>query len=114
MHCYRCRTWKKNEGFAIDRNRTTGFQSLCKPCMSLATTASRYRLTRSELTELKARGCAICDATESIVVDHCHRTDKIRDALCQRCNAGIGLFLENSDLMKRAIAYLEKHNGREN
>ena len=112
--CYRCEGWKERKELAADKSRSTGVQSLCKPCMSHATTASRYRMTRDELAELKARGCAICESFETIVVDHCHKTDRVRDALCQRCNSAIGLFGDDPAMMLKAIEYLEKHSGREN
>ena len=110
--CYRCREWKGQEVFARDKARPSGYQSICKSCMSHACTASRYRLTRAELSELKSRGCAICESTENIVVDHCHETDRVRDALCQACNSGLGLFWDSPELLRQAAAYLEKHHGR--
>lgn len=112
--CYRCRDWKSQAVFAVDRTRANGFQSICKRCMSDASTASRYRISRDDLLKLRARGCAICQSFENIVVDHCHESDRVRDALCQRCNSGIGLFLESPDLMRKAISYLEEHHGRKN
>ena len=45
------------------------------------------------------------------MVDHCHKSGNIRDGLCQRCNAAIGLFGDDPALMLKAISYLEKHRG---
>jgi hypothetical protein len=44
-------------------------------------------------------------------VDHNHATGVVRAILCSRCNSGLGLFCEDPDLMRRAIDYLETHNG---
>jgi hypothetical protein len=40
------------------------------------------------------------------VVDHCHKSDKVRALLCQRCNSGLGMFCDDIKLLRRAIAYL--------
>jgi hypothetical protein len=41
--------------------------------------------------------------------DHNHVSDefRIRGLLCQQCNSGIGMFRDNVDFMKNAIAYIE-------
>jgi len=63
----------------------------------------------------QAGRCAICGTPEQegkkLAVDHCHSTGKIRDLLCDRCNAGIGYFLEKSELLIAAAEYLRKHSG---
>jgi len=58
--------------------------------------------------------CVICSRTPTeldkrLCVDHCHKTNKIRDLLCNNCNAGIGDFKHNVELLRNAIKYLEKH-----
>jgi hypothetical protein len=64
--------------------------------------------------------CAICNNPETrksrtegkicaLVIDHCHKTGKLRELLCHHCNAGIGHFRDDIDLLKRAITYLETH-----
>lgn len=68
---------------------------------------------------LKAQGnkCAICDKQRtgvktkgkrenSLHVDHCHTTGKVRGILCNNCNAGIGHFKDSPELLKNAILYL--------
>ena len=72
------------------------------------------------LSEQQNHLCAICGKPETEVqkgktpktlsVDHNHSTNKVRGLLCQKCNKGIGMFLENIDILKSAITYLEKHN----
>lgn len=58
--------------------------------------------------------CGICGATSpggrnnNFVVDHCHATGVVRGLLCQRCNIGLGQFLDNTLTLMKAISYLEK------
>lgn len=64
--------------------------------------------------------CAICREKETsfghashkiknLGVDHCHRTGKVRELLCFRCNAMIGKVDENTELLRKMIRYLRKH-----
>ena len=64
---------------------------------------------------LAAQGgvCAICrkPSDKTLHVDHNHETGAVRELLCTHCNRGLGCYLEDTETMKRAIAYLEKHGG---
>lgn len=56
--------------------------------------------------------CLLCNIKpKKIVVDHCHKTGKVRGLLCNECNRAIGLLKENILTLKNAINYLEKHKG---
>jgi hypothetical protein len=60
--------------------------------------------------------CAICDdradlATARLVVDHDHKTKKVRGLLCYTCNLGLGAFNDQPFKLKQAILYLKKHGG---
>lgn|SRR5208282_745974 len=63
---------------------------------------------------LAAQGgvCAICTGpvgrrtASRLMVDHNHKTNKVRGLLCQRCNMGIGQFRDDPNLMARAVEYL--------
>lgn len=61
--------------------------------------------------------CAICDREEtavikgqvlSLAVDHCHDTGDVRGLLCRSCNNAIGAFQHNTDMLQRAIRYLNR------
>jgi len=59
--------------------------------------------------------CAICNIHESkmakgLVVDHCHHTLKVRQLLCQNCNALLGMAKESTLVLQNAVKYLIKHN----
>lgn len=48
------------------------------------------------------------DHKETVHIDHCHTTGKIRGLLCNKCNSGLGFFKENQEYLKKAIEYLEE------
>ena len=64
--------------------------------------------------------CAICKNGETIVyktgrkkmlcVDHNHKTNKIRELLCTKCNILLGSAKEDINILQSAITYLTKHN----
>lgn len=55
-------------------------------------------------TQLRGRG-----NMSFLVVDHCHKNNKIRKLLCQECNRGLGLFYDNPALLTKAAKYLRMY-----
>lgn len=58
--------------------------------------------------------CAICKTEPPkdqhktrLNIDHCHSTGKIRGLLCDCCNRALGLMRDNTELLQKAIAYLQ-------
>lgn len=71
----------------------------------------RYDLTPEQYDEMaRAQGerCAICEQIAVLVVDHDHDTGMIRGLLCSVCNAGLGMFHDQTSSLARAIEYLEE------
>jgi hypothetical protein len=78
-----------------------------------------YGLTpeKYEAMELAQEGrCAICRAdspnskrSKHWHIDHCHTTNQVRGLLCHGCNTGLGSFKDDTERLRLAIAYLEKH-----
>lgn len=111
---------------------------LCKPCRTAATKEwaeanpkqwdrhqrkyylrLKYGLTVEQADALYAaqgNRCAICGQLGGdsrgfrLHIDHCHATGKVRGALCNNCNAGLGNFREDPDLMIKAMEYLAVHS----
>ncbi len=52
--------------------------------------------------------CAICGEvfSDDEVIDHCHKTNKLRGLLCSTCNVGIGMLKDSSELCIKASKYL--------
>ena len=58
--------------------------------------------------------CSICkkhqaDLNKTLSVDHDHNTNEVRGLLCQRCNAILGMSLDDKTILENAIIYLEKN-----
>ena len=71
--------------------------------------ARRYGITReiyNGILKKQHLACAICKGRVKLVVDHCHKSSKIRGLLCHHCNTGIGMFRDSVILLKRAEKYL--------
>jgi len=57
--------------------------------------------------------CEICDEQfPSLCVDHNHETGEVRGLLCTPCNLAIEHLKESSNIMKKAIEYIENYGGR--
>lgn len=69
-----------------------------------------------ETLEAQNHLCAICGVDlrdkppRHTHADHCHTTNKPRGVLCHYCNAGLGHFKDNPELLRKAAEYLELHN----
>lgn len=42
-----------------------------------------------------------------LVVDHCHKTGRIRGLLCHNCNRALGLLQDDVGVLRKAIGYLK-------
>lgn len=70
-----------------------------------------------EMLENQQSKCGICESPGFImnkdvhkmllVVDHDHKTGKVRKLLCHNCNRALGLFQDNKNILKKAAQYLE-------
>ncbi len=124
--CTKCNKRKLLTEFYKDAQKSSGFRPDCKSCVNLKSKAwSRanpekrrsimrkyiYGISEKEYQKLfkQQKGvCKICKRRDSrrLGVDHSHKTGKIRGLLCQKCNAGLGMFLDSVRTLKSAIKYL--------
>lgn len=64
-----------------------------------------YGLSLSEYENLLNSPCAICGA-QAEVVDHCHKTGRVRSGLCNKCNRMLGHVNDDPALLHKAADYL--------
>lgn len=83
----------------------------------------KYGLTLEDLEKMlqdQDNKCAICgkevflhgssvDKNNIAHVDHNHATGEVRGLLCDKCNRGLGYFMDNTDYLLSAISYLKKN-----
>ncbi len=73
---------------------------------------------RAEMLDGQGGRCAIClKESGRWCLDHCHKYEartggiKIRGILCSNCNVMLGLSGDSIEVLLRAAAYLQKHEG---
>jgi hypothetical protein len=139
--CSKCRDILPIYKFGQRKRNSDGLRSQCKDCESKTNKEIRQRKLEEDYlgTRLKERknnlkrmfgmsieeydkklddqggGCKLCGleciSGKRLAVDHDHKTGKIRDLLCNNCNAGLGKFQDNPELLIKAADYLRKHSG---
>jgi hypothetical protein len=131
MLCVVCRVWLPRQRFGDDWRRHRGKKQWCLSCGDHCGTAAidalnvgarryhlltKYGIDAHEVEELVAdQGglCAICRFGDAEQVDHEHATRFVRGMLCGGCNAGLGQFKEDPEIILRAIDYLNYWRGKD-
>ncbi len=113
----RCSSCQKEKPATEDnfcKNRCTkdGWQNVCKPCRVQINKNWRYALESGQFDKMirEQNGCcAVCDEPLlDPVIDHDHTTGKLRQILCRKCNALLGMANDNLEILKNAVAYLQR------
>lgn len=101
---------RSREWYAANKPRAA-MQARIKKLASYGLTEAQYQA----MLEGQDGKCAICGSRHGLAskkhplyVDHCHSTGKVRGLLCNRCNAGLGMFQDQPALLVRALNYLSK------
>lgn len=122
-YCSGCDTRKPLDEFHF--NLVTNLPMYqCKECARWGRRAKVYGISKEQYDAMfKAQGgvCSCCggqpDGTQrhpDLVVDHDHKTGKVRGLLCARCNKIAGLLQDKpADWASRAQAYLDRFNDKE-
>lgn len=122
--CKVCKIEKKIEDFAPNqygKNNRVLRRPVCRECYSKKVKPDpvQRRLfaiqnPRPGIGELFF--CPICNRTfkreheNDVVLDHNHTDGSIRGWLCSSCNTSLGKFGDDTETLKRAIAWIEKGN----
>ena len=68
-----------------------------------------------DMLAIQNGACAICGHSDMSnpnyfpLVDHCHKTGRIRGLLCMNCNQALGKFKDDTHRLFSAIAYLTRN-----
>lgn len=96
--------WKSSGGFR-DKTKTKEYWLKHKYGISL----TQY----NELLQSQNFSCKICQIKEPMGynwhVDHCHSTGIVRGILCQTCNQVLGMMKDDTNLLQKAINYLNEY-----
>lgn len=123
--CNKCNIDRKLEEFYIDRRNNKPLL-ICKKCHAIKSKEwdkrnwnrrlqimkeGRWRSQGIDVNEANKvinsnKECKICGSNENLVLDHCHKTKRIRGVLCDGCNVGIGRLKDNPILCAKAAEYL--------
>ena len=72
-----------------------------------------YKISSEHYNKLNnIQQCESCgrykkDFKKGLVIDHCHKSGKVRGILCSNCNTTLGLLNDNVVFLKNLINYLE-------
>lgn len=115
LTCTKCKCEKpaSAEYFPLHNKKLNGLDSWCRTCRATyrnSINRGKFRsvISDEKLKELKQSitHCVICGSKEKLVVDHDHKTGKIRGLLCNHCNRGLGHFKDDPMLLEFAAQYL--------
>ena len=133
--CIKCKKLKAKDSFYFTSQTKKHVRGSCKDCdissrrerlakappeqRRSVVLKNKYGITHDDFTIMllaQNNCCKICKSSDPGVrgifkVDHCHTTGKVRGLLCQSCNVGIGLFGDDTTILKNAIQYLENSRG---
>lgn len=119
--CKRCEK-RQEEIFEVARTAAAREPLRSKKPVTESTREARHRdrlrkygLTPErylDLVEEQDGRCAICRrvSKRELSIDHCHRTGPVRGLLCTSCNIGLGLFGDDPERLRAALAYLDFHS----
>ncbi|MGW4564554.1 endonuclease VII domain-containing protein [Streptomyces sp. NPDC004561] len=112
-----CRTCGQSKPHSERHRHATasdGLSARCKACRAALGRQDhpkrQYGLTEVERDRMIASWggvCCICLAAVPVHVDHCHETGRVRGVLCLSCNAALGQFKDQPEVIRRAAAYVE-------
>lgn len=126
--CSFCLETKDVSNFSKRLRSKDGLRNRCKQCDRSEEKKYRQRNTaKQRLTKIRQMyglepeqyealikkqdgKCAICHCIVTLVVDHCHKSGKVRGLLCRKCNTGLGMFEDNIKIINSSIKYLKEYS----
>ena len=132
--CTQCKKDKPEGDYYVRKDRPSGKGRLseCKECMKSRVmdrykkdpdlvndkrAAKVYGITLEQVQEMREQSggiCSICNREgkhhhKRLVIDHDHKTGKVRGLICSTCNSMIGWCGEDTQTLQNLIDYLNRH-----
>lgn len=107
--CSTCRSSLPIDDFNRSRAAKDGRVNNCRKCQAGFNRQWNYGITPEQYERMVIEQdgkCAICEEKQPLLVDHDHRTGKLRKLLCRKCNSLLGMCDDNTDKLQKAAAYL--------
>ena len=129
--CSRCSETKTLEQFSVHKNAPDGRHSQCRECRNAFQREKwndpawkdyfrdkglqrRFGITVEDFDEMARQqgfACAICQSVPDVLcVDHCHKTNRVRQLLCRNCNLALGYAKDDPETLRAMAEYLEAHH----
>jgi hypothetical protein len=112
----RVRRWRiENDEYYREAKRRYQKTDAYKRSLRRTHLKAKYGITPEDYErrlEAQGGGCAICGrppGDTALHVDHCHETGRVRGLLCFSCNAGLGQFRHDPELLGAARTYAAVH-----
>ena len=111
--CRGCQHIKPQSDFAGMTGKRARLTVRCNDCTSRRDRERHlqhsYGMTEDDVAamlEAQHGVCAICQVADAAHIDHDHATGAVRGMLCFRCNAALGQFGDDPEVLVRAARYL--------
>jgi len=111
---YRKRTEEQQKAYQLKRRQDPAKQERDRALRKKSGYLQKYGITPEQAVDMLAgQGwcCALCArelSRESMNVDHCHTTGRVRGILCTRCNSALGALGDNPAGLFRALQYVSE------
>lgn len=94
----------------IKREADQVFRGLTPEARREAKLRKKYGITGAEYNAMREEqegSCLICRGRPDVlVVDHCHKTGRVRGLLCASCNTALGYLYDSPEVASAAAEYL--------
>lgn len=107
--CFICHKKKLLEDFYKDRKTYKNrqyYKNVCKSCYHFSKGRGISKIQYKILFDEQNGKCKICGKKVKLVLDHNHKTNKVRGLICNHCNMALGI-IENSLFLNKALVYLK-------
>lgn len=114
--CFRCKENLAKTEFVTNKSGIDGLNGWCRSCTKDRLLETMYGINLDIFNQMlvdQNHKCKLCNTDKPLgprntfVVDHCHKTGKVRGLLCNHCNTGLGKLQDDPELLQKAADYVK-------